>query len=123
MNLEQLGSEVEAVSRIYASRHGIERSPEWLVLKLHEEVGELTQAFLMKTGQARAKGQSESELDASLEAELADVLAQALLIGQHFGIDVQQAVERKWLVWNPDRQGQRGGSHAAVAAEEGNGGW
>lgn len=63
MNLEQLGNEVEAVSQIYASRHGIERSPEWLVLKLHEEVGELTQAFLMKTGQARPKGKSESELD------------------------------------------------------------
>ncbi|WP_372498032.1 MazG nucleotide pyrophosphohydrolase domain-containing protein [Sinomonas terrae] len=122
MNLEQLASEVEAVSRIYASRHGIERSPEWLVLKLHEEVGELTQAFLMKTGQARVKGQSDSDLEASLEAELADVLAQALLIGHHFGIDMEQAVERKWLAWNPNRQRQRGESHGAVSAEEG-GGW
>ena len=105
MNLEQLGVEVEAVSEIYASRHGIERSPEWLVLKLQEEVGELTQAFLMKTGQSRAKGKSESELHASLEQELADVLAQTLILGQHYGINMQQAVERKWLAWNPHFRG------------------
>jgi NTP pyrophosphatase (non-canonical NTP hydrolase) len=101
MDIEQLGSEVEAVSRIYASRHGIERSPEWLMLKLHEEVGELTQAFLMKTGQARSKGRTDSEIEASFEAELADVVAQALLLAQHFGIDMEKAIDRKWLVWNP----------------------
>lgn len=101
MDLEQLGNEVEVVSRIYASRHGIDRTPEWLMLKLHEEVGELTQAFLTKTGQARYKSQTESEVDAGFEAELADVLAQALLLAQHFGIDSEKAIARKWLVWNP----------------------
>ena len=43
MNLARLTNEVEAVSQIYASRYGIERDATWFILKLQEEVGELTQ--------------------------------------------------------------------------------
>ncbi|NJP34879.1 hypothetical protein [Micromonospora thermarum] len=42
MDLHQLTDEVEAVSRRYATRHGIDRSGTWFLLKLQEEVGELT---------------------------------------------------------------------------------
>jgi NTP pyrophosphatase (non-canonical NTP hydrolase) len=56
MNVARLTNEVEAVSQIYASRYGIERDATWSMLKLQEEVGELTQAFLMLTARAREKG-------------------------------------------------------------------
>ena len=65
MNLEELTAEVEAVSRIYATRHGIDRDPAWFVLKLQEEVGELTQAYLMRSGQARDKGHTADELESA----------------------------------------------------------
>jgi len=45
MDLQRITDELESVSRIYAERHGITRDPTWFVLKLQEEVGELTQAF------------------------------------------------------------------------------
>ena len=57
MNVARLTNEVEAVSQIYASRYGIERDATWFILKLQEEVGELTQAFLMLTGRARDRVQ------------------------------------------------------------------
>jgi hypothetical protein len=44
MDLRQLEDGLETVPRLYAERFGIERDDNWFVLKLHEEVGELTQA-------------------------------------------------------------------------------
>ncbi|MCI2417380.1 hypothetical protein MOQ72_08080 [Saccharopolyspora sp. K220] len=98
MDLKELTEEVEAVSAVYAHRHGIERTPEWFVLKLQEEVGELTQAFLMSTGQARDKGKTLPELNADFRAEIADVLCQTLLLARHHGIDLEAAVADKWLI-------------------------
>lgn len=58
MDLRLLEDDLEAVSRLYAERFGIDRDDNWFVLKLHEGVGELTQAFLMRAGQARDRGLS-----------------------------------------------------------------
>src|SRR5215213_5090891 len=102
MDLKQLTEEVETVSRMYAERNGFDRDATWLLLKLQEEVGELTQAFLRKTGQGRAKGLSPEQLQGSFRAELADVLGHVLLLAGHEGIDLQAEVEAKWLSRNPD---------------------
>ncbi len=100
MDLSELTDEVEAVSRRYARKHGIERDDAWFLLKLQEEVGELTQAFLMRAGQARSKGKSPHEIDEDFRAELADVLSHVLLMARHHGVDLQAEVENKWLVFN-----------------------
>lgn len=102
MDLKQLTEEVEVVSHAYAERHGFDRDATWLLLKLQEEVGELTQAFMRKTGQGRAKGRTEEELQTSFRSELADVLGHVLLLARHDGIDLQAEVESKWLSRNPD---------------------
>jgi NTP pyrophosphatase (non-canonical NTP hydrolase) len=104
VDLHRLTDEVEAISRLYATRHGIDRSATWFLLKVQEEVGELTQAFLMRAGQARDKGHTPEELDEAYRAELADVLCQVLLLARHEGVDLLAEVERKWLPWHPDRQ-------------------
>jgi NTP pyrophosphatase (non-canonical NTP hydrolase) len=101
MDLQQLADEVETVSDIYARKHGINRDDTWFLLKLQEEIGELTQVFLMRAGQARDKGHSPEQLESDFRSELADVLCQVLLMARHHGIDLEAEVERKWLVWNP----------------------
>lgn len=103
MQIDELSDEVEAVSAHYAERHDIDRTDDWFVLKLNEEVGELTQAYLARAGQARDKGRSDVELERDFRAELADVLAQVLLIARRFDVDLQDEVARKWLVWRPSR--------------------
>ena len=110
MNLKQLTEEVEAVSQAYAGRNGFDRNDTWLLLKLQEEVGELTQAFLSKTGQGRTKGLAPAELDATFRAELADVLGHVLLLARHHAIDLQAELEAKWLSRNPDWLSRRAAS-------------
>jgi NTP pyrophosphatase (non-canonical NTP hydrolase) len=91
VDLARLADEVEEVSRGYAQRHGINRDDAWFLLKLQEEVGELTQAFLMRSGQARSKGYSAQEIDERFRAELADVLCHALLMARHHVIPLLRA--------------------------------
>ncbi|NMM24749.1 MAG: pyrophosphatase [Phycicoccus sp.] len=99
MDIKTLTDEVEHISRVYASRFEINRDDTWFLLKLQEEVGELTQAHLMRTGQARTKGMTAQEIDEAFRSEAADVLAHTLLLAQHHGIDLEAEIERKWLVW------------------------
>lgn len=98
MEITQLSEDAEKISQRYAERHGFDRNSAWFLLKLQEEVGELTQAYLMKTGQGRAKGRTPEELEAGFRAEFADVLCQLLLLARHHGVDVPGEVARKWLV-------------------------
>ena len=104
MDISALTEDVEAVSAHYANPHAITRTDHWFVLKLNEEVGELTQAYLAYNGQARDKGKSEQQLRTDLEHELADVLVQTLLIAKRSDVDVARAVDEKWMVWYPDRE-------------------
>lgn len=101
MDIKALTDQVEHISRIYASRFEIDRDDSWFmfILKLQEEVGELTQAHLIRTGQTRTKGLTADEIDEAFRSEVADVLAQTLLLAHHHGIDVEAEIERKWLVW------------------------
>jgi NTP pyrophosphatase (non-canonical NTP hydrolase) len=90
---------VECVSTVYARQNGIDRTDDWLMLKLTEEVGELTQAYLARTGRARDKGRTETEREEDFRAELADVLAHVLLIAHRFDVDLVSEVDDKWLRW------------------------
>jgi len=99
MDIGELATQVEGVSRSYAARFGIDRDADWFILKLQEEVGELTQAHLMLSGQARAKGRSAEELRALFRAEVADVLCQVLILARHHEIDIVEEIRGKWLVF------------------------
>lgn len=101
MDIAQLQRNVERVSAQYAEDHGIARTDDWLILKLGEEVGELTQAYLARSGQARDKGRTTSQLTQDFGAEISDVLAHLLLIAHRFEIDVEAEVVRKWFAWLP----------------------
>jgi NTP pyrophosphatase (non-canonical NTP hydrolase) len=97
VDLQELAASVEHVSRRYASTFRIERTSDWHILKLHEEVGELTQVHLMREGQARPKGHTSAELDEKFAEEIADVLCHVLLLAEHHEVDLPAAVKRKWL--------------------------
>ena len=62
MEISELSKRVEKLSARYGEHLGIERNGNWLGLKLQEEIGELTQAYLQVTGRARTKGKTPDEI-------------------------------------------------------------
>ena len=96
-SLSELTDLVAEVSDIYAANNNIARDDEWYVLKLQEELGELTAEYLKTTGRGRTKGADASAIRRALEDEAADVLATLLLFAHKNGIDLDAALERKWF--------------------------
>ncbi len=97
VTLAKISEEVEYISRIYTERFSITRNKDWYILKLQEEVGELTKAYLSLQKQSRIKDKSTLELRKDLADEIADVFSQTLLIARYHNIDIEKAVQNKWL--------------------------
>ena len=62
-------------------------NPKDLVVALSIEAGELLEAYLWK--------KPEEALVDKVKEELADVLAYALLLAHHYGLDIREIVEEK----------------------------
>ena len=92
--LRSLQADVLRISDIYAREHGIDRDRDWALLKLQEELGELTAEHLRMSGRARGAADA-----GKLGDEAADVLGMLLIYCDRAGIDLEQAMRRKWLSW------------------------
>ena len=100
MHLKTLTADVLRISDIYAAEHGIDRDRDWALLKLQEELGELTAEHLRLSGRARGTPNTQA-----LGDEAADVLGMLLIYCERAGIDLEAAMQRKWLKWlEPDAQ-------------------
>lgn len=97
MNIKDLIEKLARVSDIYAQKYSIERSDDWFILKLQEELGELAAAHLKLTQRARVGEKSQASLEENLKEEIADVLAMTLLFAKHKNIDVEKAIQDKWF--------------------------
>ena len=95
MNLIEITDQPTKVSDIYANKFYIRRDDDWFVLKIQEELGELSSAYLKLTQRARVGEDSAEVLNKNLEDEIADVIAMTLLFAKHRNIDVEQAVKDK----------------------------
>lgn len=54
---------------------------------------------LGRSGRSKPRGFSHDQLDAKLAEECADVLGHVLLFARRHGIDLAEALDAKWLVW------------------------
>jgi len=70
---------------------------DYFPFKVSEEWGECLQAYLMLTDRGRQKGKSKEEIKGMLEEEMADVLGFLLLFADSEGIDLEQALQKKWF--------------------------
>lgn len=97
MHLNDIALRIENLSAQYAEVYGIHRSAEWALLKLTEELGELTQAHLTATGQSKDRGLTSDKQQHLLAAELGDVLGMCLVYAGQLGIDPERAIAEKWF--------------------------
>ena len=95
--LDDLAGKIVRVSDIYAAHFDIDRSGDWPLLKLQEEVGELTQAYLTTTGRTRRPADDQARKQLALE--MADTLGMLLIMAKAEGIDMDAAMQDKWLHW------------------------
>lgn len=115
MELRDTARRIDAISRRYAEVYGFERTPDWLVMKLQEEVGEVAQAWLAKSGRhRRGEGATPEQLDERFALELADAVGMLLALAESTGVDIERAIDEKWLVWDR-RTSQRAGEDDAPA--------
>ncbi|AUX76536.1 pyrophosphatase [Sinorhizobium fredii] len=77
--LRDLKEKFEKASAAYANQHAIVRDPDWYILRLQEELGELTQAWNKASGRGRTAGTPIDALRRSLADETADLLGHVLL--------------------------------------------
>ncbi len=98
VDLVELSERLEKISVGYGEHLGFERDADWFLLKLQEELGELTQAYLQHTRRSRAKGLTPDEIRDGFHQEFADVFCQLLLFARQHDVDLRQEIERKWLV-------------------------
>jgi NTP pyrophosphatase (non-canonical NTP hydrolase) len=94
--LISLTDQFEQASRTYAAANNIDRTDEWFVLKMQEELGELTQMWMKWAGHGRTKGMSQEELHHELSNETADLLGHILLFAQQNNVNLEAAIKRKW---------------------------
>lgn len=93
----ELSERIGEVGELYARAHNITRTPEWYLLKLTEELGELTAEHLLLNGQARPNKDGSGGTREALENEAADLFGQFVLYLRANEIDIEAAIERKWL--------------------------
>ncbi len=55
------------------------------------------QAYLMLTDRGRQKGKTKAEIQEMFEQEIGDVFGFLLLFAEREGIDLEQALEKKWF--------------------------
>ena len=96
IGLASLQKRLERISRQYEQAFGIPPGDDWIVFKLQEELGELTQAYLAATGRSRHRLDG-ADARAALSAEIADVLGFVLALAERLEIDAEAAVAQKWL--------------------------
>lgn len=91
ITLEDCMALASEVGRLYSLRFDTPDDARFSLMKLSEEVGELTGAWLRVHGQSRGEASR-----ADLADELADVLGFLLVFAAREGIDPAQALQDKW---------------------------
>ncbi|MBU1167336.1 hypothetical protein KKC60_02925 [Patescibacteria group bacterium] len=98
MEFKELQKKVIENARKYGKDYNVVIDEDFALLKLYEEVGELAQAVLIHRKKSRPeKHISEKASKAELGKELADVVGMAIVNADLLGIDLEKAIDKKWI--------------------------
>lgn len=98
MDFKELQDEVVQNSIRYGKKYNVEIDEDFAILKLYEEVGEFAQAVLIHRKKSRPeKHVPEDVSKKELAKELADVVGMVIVNAHLFGIDLEEAIDKKWI--------------------------
>lgn len=82
----------------YGQKYNLEIDEDFALLKLYEEVGEFAQAVLIHRKKCRPEKFVSEEISKNeLAKELADVMGMVLVNAHLLGIDLEEAIDKKWI--------------------------
>ena len=98
MDFKKLQDKVVETAMNYGKRYNIEIDENFALLKLYEEVGEFAQAVLIHQKKSRPeKHVSKKVSKEELGKELADVVGMAIVNAHLLKIDLEKAIDKKWI--------------------------
>lgn len=97
MDFRELSERVIDNARHYGEKFEIEMDDNFAMTKLLEEVGEFAQAKLIHDRKCRpTKYVNEAESRQMLAEELADIVGMAMVNADILGVDIEEALLKKW---------------------------
>jgi len=82
----------------YGKKYNVKIDEDFALLKLYEEVGEFAQAVLIHRKKSRPEKHVSEEISKKeLAKELADIVGMAIINAYLLGIDLEEAIDKKWI--------------------------
>jgi NTP pyrophosphatase (non-canonical NTP hydrolase) len=98
MEFKEIEKGVVSNALDYGKKYNLEIDEDFALLKLYEEVGEFAQAVLIHRKKCRPEKFVSTEASKSeLAKELADVLGMVMVNAHLLGIDLEEAIDKKWI--------------------------
>lgn len=98
MQFVDIQKEVVKNALAYGQRYDIAIDRDFIVKKIFEEVGELAQAVLVHEEKCRTNKRVSEEVSRdALAQEMADVLGMVMVAAHLYNIDVEHALDAKWI--------------------------
>lgn len=97
-HIKNLSQDVMNIMKSYTEQDNISLNTDFAIKKLVEEVGEFVQESMIYDRQSRKEKFISREFHKKrLSHELADVVCIALLNAELYDIDIEQAIQEKWM--------------------------
>ena len=98
MDFKEVEKKVVENALNYGKQYNITIDQDFALLKLYEEVGELSQAVLIHRKKSRPeKHLAEERSKEEVAKELADVLGMVMVNAHVMNIDLEEAITKKWI--------------------------
>lgn len=99
MQLSGITKKVRGIMAQYGKTFDVDIDSDWYVMKLQEELGELTQKYLMMTGRTRRKPANKKVAKKEFSNEIADVLCLTLLLADRCKVKLEDSIQTKWYAY------------------------
>ena len=98
MDFKELQDKVVKNALNYGKKYKVKIDEDFALLKLYEEVGEFAQAVLIHRKKSRPEKHVSKEISKNeLSKELADIVGISIVNAHLLGIDLEDAIDKKWI--------------------------